>query len=163
MKDGNLVHGYANAAFANNESSHSTTGYVFKSFKGAITWRLWKQNLIVHSSTEAEYIALSEAAREAAAAWLHNLYLELGFHQPEPITIFGDNDGSREMANNPQFHKCTKHIEIRYHSIREQIQKRYICVEPIRDPDQTADILTKVLFKPKHKKCTAKLGIAYLA
>ena len=60
--DKNLIHSYADAAFANNENSHSTIGYVFKSFGGAITWGSRKQNLIAHSSMEAEYIALSEAA-----------------------------------------------------------------------------------------------------
>ena len=77
--------------------------------------------------------------------------------------IYRDNDGSRAMENNLQFHKWTKHIEIRYHSIREHIQEKHIQVEPIRDPDQTADVLTKALFKIKHKKCTTELGLSYLA
>ena len=76
--------------------------------------------------------------------------------------IYGDNDSSRAMANNPQFHKWTKHIEIGYKSI-EHIQEKHIQVEPIRDPDQTADILTKALFKIKHEKCTTKLSLSYSA
>ena len=60
LQGDNLVHGYANAAFANNENMHSTTGYIFTSYGGAITWGSKRQNLIAYSSTEAEYIVVSE-------------------------------------------------------------------------------------------------------
>jgi len=82
---------------------------------------------------QAEYVALSEASREAM--WLRYLYGELGFIQQEPILLLGDNDGSIAMAKNPQFHKRTKHVDIRWHWVRELVD--------CRDPQQTADILTK--------------------
>ena len=67
--------------------------------------------------------------------WLRYLYGELGFIQQEPILLLGDNDGSIAMAKNPQFHKRTKHVDIRWHWVRELVD--------CRDPQQTADILTK--------------------
>jgi len=70
--------------------------------------------------TEAEYVALSEATREAC--WLCSLFGELGYKQKLPIKIYGDNEGAVVMAKNPQFHQQAKHIEIEYHSIRQMIK-----------------------------------------
>ena len=93
QENSNLFYGYADAAYANTDDYKSTSGYVFIVGGGAITWR----------STEAEYVALSEAGREVC--WLRNLYEELGYMQESPNLIKGDNDGSIAMARNPQFHK----------------------------------------------------------
>jgi len=95
------------------------------------------------SSTEAEYVALSEASREAM--WLRHLFGELGFIQKEPILLLGDNDGSIAMAKNPEFHKCTKHVDIRWHWVRELVSDGLVNIVDCRDPEQTADILTKQL------------------
>ncbi len=95
--------GYTDAAYANTDDLKSTSGYVFITQGGAITWRSKKQSMIAMLSTKAKYVALSEAAREAS--WLRQLFSELGFKQEEPTLIQGDNDGSIAMARNPQFHK----------------------------------------------------------
>jgi hypothetical protein len=98
--DDNLFHGFADAAYANADDLKSTTGYVFLAAGGAaITWKSKKQTIIALSSTEAEYIALSEAGREAS--WLRNLYAELGFTQEHPTRIYGDNKGSIVLTHNP--------------------------------------------------------------
>src|SRR4029077_10296689 len=83
-------YGYSDAAFMNAEDRKSTTGYVFLAGNGAITWCSKRQSLQAQSSTEAEYVALSEAAREAS--WLRNLYSELGLlNHKKPMLIRGDN------------------------------------------------------------------------
>ena len=153
----NLLHGYADAAYANTDDYKSTSGYVFIAGGGAITWRSKKQTTIALSSTEAEYVALSEAGREAC--WLRNLYEELGFTQNSPTLIKGDNDGSIAMARNPQFHKQSKHIGIRWHWVRDLVQNNIIIIESCRDPDQTADVLTKPLARPKHQKHVIEMGL----
>ena len=117
-----------------------------------------KQSTITLSSTEAEYVALSEAGREAS--WLRSLYEELGFPQYNPTIIFGDNEGSMAMARNPQFHKKSKHIAHKWHWIREAIDQEVIRLESCRDPDQMADALTKALVCPKHKKHVTEMGLA---
>ena len=99
----NLFHGYADAAFANTNDHKSTTGYVFLGSGGAIMWKSKKQTVIMLSSTEAEYMALSEAGSEAT--WLRNLYGELRFPQIKPTIIKGDNNGSVVLTHNPQFHQ----------------------------------------------------------
>jgi hypothetical protein len=155
--DANLFYGYADAAYANVDDYKSTSGYVFLVGNGAITWSSKKQTTIALSSTEAEYVALAEAGREAC--WLRNLYDELGYTQAAPSLIMGDNDGSIAMARNPQFHKRSKHIATRWHWVRELVEHDVVTVESCRDPEQTADILTKPLPRPKHQKHTKEMGV----
>ena len=157
MDNPNIFFGFADAAYANHDDHKSTSGYVFLAAGGAITWKSKKQTTIALSSTQAEYVALSEAGREAC--WLRNLYEELGYHQERPTLIKGDNDGSISMAKNPQFHNRSKHIAIRWHWIRELVEENLINIENCRDPEQTADILTKALPRPKHKKHTSEMGM----
>jgi hypothetical protein len=107
LQNTNLFYGYADAAYADTDDYKSTSGYVFL-VGGAVMWRSKKQTTIVLSYTEAEYISLSEAGREAC--WLRSLYEELGYTQKIPNIIKRDNNGSIAMAQNPQFHKRAKHI-----------------------------------------------------
>jgi hypothetical protein len=153
----NIIYGFADAAFANQDDYRSTSAYVFLAAGGAITWRSKKLTMVAQSSTEAEYIALAEAAREAC--WLRDLLEELGYPQTHPTLIWGDNNGSIAMARNPQFHQRSKHIAIRWHFIRDLISKNTITIEECRDPEQTADILTKPLTRSKHNKHIAGMGM----
>jgi transposase InsO family protein len=157
-KEMNSFHGFSDAAYANADDCKSTSGYVFISGGGAITWRSKKQTTVALSSTEAEYVALSEAGREAC--WSRNLYEELGEEQKSPILIKGDNDGSIAMARNPQFHKRSKHINIRWHWVRDLNEQKVIEIKSCRDPEQTADVLTKALARPKHQRHVGEMGMA---
>jgi hypothetical protein len=158
LQGNNPFYGYADVAYANSEDYHSTSRYVFIVNVGAITWGSRKQTIITLSSTEAEYVTLSEATCEAK--WLAALYDELGYQANGPIKIFGDNNGSIAMATNPQFHKRSKHIAIRYHWIRQQIQDGLLQIHLCRDPQQTANILTKALTPEKHNRHVAGLGVS---
>ncbi|KAH8267064.1 hypothetical protein KR044_009178, partial [Drosophila immigrans] len=122
----------------------STTGYLFKIFESClISWNTMKQKSVAASSTEAEYMALFESAREAL--WLKSLINEIKLEINGPIDIFEDNQGCISIANNPTCHKRTKHIDIKYHFTREQIERKLICVKYISTDYQLADILTKPL------------------
>ena len=103
-------------------------------------------------------MALSEAGREAC--WLKSLYDELGYEQREPILIRGDNDGSIAMAKNPQFHKKSKHIATRWHWVRDLVEDKTIVIESCPNPQQTADVLTKALPRPKHQRHVQEMGLA---
>ena len=125
---------------------------------GAITWSSKKQVTKALSSTEAEYVAMSEAVREAC--WLHSLHSELGILQSEALTLLhGDNEGSIAMANNPVFHQRAKHIDICWHWVRDLVQDAIIEFISVHDPEQTADIFTKVLPRVKHNKHVKGLGL----
>jgi hypothetical protein len=153
-----LCHGYADTMYANTDDLKSMSGCVYMAAGGAVTWRSKKQATIALSSTEAEYVALSEAGQEAC--WLKNLYEELGYIPKEPILIRGDNDESIAMAKNPQFHKRLKHIAIRWHWVRDLVEDEIIQISSCRDPEQTADVLMKALQHPKHQKNVQEMGLA---
>jgi len=134
------------------------SGYVFLPNGGAITWGSKKQTTIALSSTEAEYVALSEAVHEAM--WLYQLYGELGYPQTDSILILGDNNGSIAMAKNPKFHKRSKHVDIRWHWVRDLVNDGYVNIVDCRDPEQTADVLTKALTKPKFTRHVNELSLS---
>jgi len=90
----------------------------------AIIWWSKKQTVVALSSTEAEYVALSEARREAC--WLRNLSEELRFPQDLLTELKGDNMGAIAMARNPQFHKHSKHIATKWHWIHDLVQYRIV-------------------------------------
>src|SRR6266850_2381147 len=153
----NLFHGYADAAYGNLDERRSTTGYVFITGKGAITWRSKRQPTVALSSTEAEYVALSESAREAC--WLRSLFGELGYKLVEATEIFSDNEGAVAMAKNPQFHQRAKHIEIKHHSIRQMVKRNKVKAQSCQGHRQTADVLTKALPHAKHKQHVSEMGM----
>jgi hypothetical protein len=136
------------------------SGYVFLASGGAITWKYKKQSIIALSTTESEYVALSETGCEAT--WLRNLYSEPGFPHTTPTTIEGDNEGSVSMTHNPQFHARSKHIALRHHWVRELVSDNVLDIHNICDSEQTADILTKALPKPNisgtHKRWASVPG-----
>jgi hypothetical protein len=122
----NVFIGYADADWGNDLSDRkSTTGYLFCVFESCtICWNTKKQNSVATSSAEAEYMALYESVKEAM--WLKSLMKSIDFEIKDPIIIFEDNNGCISIANNPTDHKRTKHIDIKYHFIREQIQQNTI-------------------------------------
>ena len=150
--------GYADATFTNKKDYKSTSNYVFIAQGGVIIWRSKKQATITLSSTKAEYVAISESACEAC--WLRSLYNELGFIQKDPTLIKGDSNGSIVIAKNPQFHKHTKHIVIRWHWVHDLVRNGILQIGTCRDKDQTIDILTKALPCPKHSQHTFEMGLS---
>ena len=133
------------------------TGYGFISAGGAITWGSKKQNIISLSTTEAEYVCLSDAAREAT--WLRNLYAEIGFPQKEPTLIYSDNLSALAIAENPHYHKRTKHFDIKHHYIRDQIDNKNMITKYLPTAQMTADIFTKALPKQAHELHMKSLGL----
>ena len=96
--------GYTDASYANADERKSILGYVFIASSGAITWSSKKQMAKALSSTEAEYVAMSEVVRETC--WLYSLHSELSILQTDvPTLLHGDNEGSLVMAKNPVFHQ----------------------------------------------------------
>jgi Reverse transcriptase (RNA-dependent DNA polymerase) len=149
--------GYTDAAFADRDDLKSTAGYVVIAAGSAITWKSGKEKVTAQSTTEAEYIALWEGGQEIA--WLRNLYRELGYSQSAPTIIYCDNTGAVAIAKNPLYHKRTKHIDTKYHWVREKVQAEIISAESCRTENQTADILTKPLAREKHVKHATEMGL----
>ena len=150
--------GYSDADWGGDLSTRkSTSGYLFKLCGGIVSWKTKKQPVIALSSTKAEYIALCSATQEAV--WLRRLLESIGFAQQEPTTTYEDNQGAIALSKNTKNHAQTKHIDIRYHYIREAIEKNNIMLEYCPTEQQTADILTKGLAKERFQKLRSMKGI----
>ena len=112
--------GYSDSDWGGSlDDRKSTTGFVFD-FSGPISWQSKRQPTVALSSTEAEYMALTQAAKEAL--WLQGLLSEFGIKKTRPTTILEDNQGCIALAKNPTSHARTKHIDIRHHFIRETLE-----------------------------------------
>ena len=98
----------------------STSGYMFRLSGAAISWRSKKQAYVALSTAEAEYIALASAAK--AAVWVRQLLTDLRSNQEEATRIYEDKESAICLAKNPQFHGRAKHIGIKYHFVREQVE-----------------------------------------
>jgi hypothetical protein len=150
--------GYSDADWAGDiETRRSTSGYVFLLNGGCISWRSKKQRTVALSSTEAEYMALSEATQEAV--WLKAFVTELGEDIGGALTVYEDNQGAIALAKNPEFHKRTKHIDIRYHFVREKVEDGQVVLEYCPTQDMLADLMTKPIAAAHFDALRTKLGI----
>lgn len=154
--DDNLV-GYADSDWGNSiDDRRSYTGFVFTLSGACISWESRKQRTVALSSTEAEYMALSDASKEV----LHLKKLLFDLHESvTTVTVFNDNQGARQLARNPVFHNRTKHIDVRYHFLREVVQNGEIDIRYMPTNRMPADFLTKALPGPKHNYCKSFLKI----
>ena len=126
--------GYSDADWGgDSDDRRSTSGFLFEIGGTAVTWRSKKQSCVALSTAEAEYMALTGAAQEAV--WLRELATELGAEPTKPTVIHEDNQSTIHMARNPQFHGRTKHIGIKYHYIREQVNNQRVELLPNREHD----------------------------
>ena len=151
--------GYADADWGSCiVDRRSYTGYVFTFGGGSISWDSRKQCTVALSTTEAEYMALTEGVKEAI--YLQGLIHELGMNELMRITVLGDNRSSLSLAKNSVLHAKTKHIDIRYHFIRHTLLRKDIDVQYVRN--QVADFLTKGLPRVKHEWCAKSAGLGYL-
>ena len=120
-----------------------------------ISWQSKKQRTVALSSCEAEYMALAEAAKEII--YIRSLCSAMEMHQQSPTTLFCDNQGAIAlMSERSKQHQRTKHIDVKYHFVREQ---KDIIIEYVNKKDNLADILTKSLSKLQHKHILQLLQI----
>ncbi|KAJ3014460.1 hypothetical protein NUW54_g1301 [Trametes sanguinea] len=136
----------------------SQTGYFLKLAGGVFSWQSRAQKTVAHSSTEAEYMAISDCSRQVV--WIRNLMSEIGY-QLGPIPIAGDNQGSLFMGSNPVTESRSKHIDIRYHAIREYIENKQIEVFFVDGSNNPADLFTKNLGHVKFTKFRGELGLEF--
>ena len=102
------------------------------------------------STTDAEYIAAIEAAKEVL--WMKNFLQELGMNQ-ENYNLFCDSQSAIHLAKNPSFHSRTKHIEVRYHWIRDVVSSKLLKLEKILTGKNGSDKMTKILPSEKLLVC----------
>ena len=138
------LHGMTDSDWA---TRHSTSGWVFMLSSAAISWGSKRQPCVALSSCEAEIIAASEAAKEAV--YLKRFATEMDMADESPLALHGDNQGSIDLAYNPEHHSRTKHIDRRHFYVRETVENNEIVVPYVRTDDNLADFFTKPLSAKK--------------
>ena len=121
-----------------------------------ICWQTKKQRTVARSSTEAEYMALSEATSEAM--WIRTWMKEVSDINVA-VQMYCDNQSAIALTKNDQFHQRTKHIDIRFHYVRERYAAGDIILKWVSTFDQQADLLTKMLGTKQFELLRDKLMI----
>jgi len=127
------------------DKRRSTTAYLFTLAKASVSWKSTLQSTMALSATEAEYMAITEAMKEAI--WLHELLKDLGVGQKQ-LEVYSDSQSAIHLAKNQVFHARTKHIDVRYHFVREILEEEEIVLQKIHTTKNPVDMLTKVLQGP---------------
>lgn len=121
-----------------------------------MTWQSRLQKCVALSTTEAEFIAITEACKELL--WLKKFLQELGLKQ-ERYVLHCDSQSAIHLSKNSSFHSRSKHIDVRYHWIRDVLNDKLLQLEKVHTDDNTSDMLTKALTKDKHEKCRLLAGM----
>jgi len=155
--DNSLV-GYSDSDWANDSTNHkSQGGHVILASNGAISWQSRKQSLIAMSTLEAEFIACSEASRDAK--WLLQMQKDSHKKDSPPLPINCDNQGALTLITTGIIKARTKHIDVCYHNSRDLHRRRIVNYSYVHTNENVADILTKALAKDKHEKFTKAMGL----
>ncbi|GJY00351.1 retrotransposon protein, putative, ty1-copia subclass [Tanacetum coccineum] len=152
---------YADASFqTDKDDTKSQTGYVFVLNGEAVDWKSAKQSTIAMSSIEVEYIAAADASMEVV--WMRKFIDGLEGVIPSnkrPMEMLCDNEPTIAIANDPGILKGARHFQMKYHYIREVIQKRKIFLKKVRTDDNVADPFTKPMPFNKHYEHAMAIGI----
>lgn len=153
--------GYSDADWGGSiEDRKSTSGYTFQWSGATISWSSKKQSCVALSTAEAEYVALSAAVQEAL--WIRQLLSDLMTGGVNQIQMMEDNQSAICMATNPRFHGRTKHIDLKYHFVRDHVKKGDVVINYCPTEDMVADILTKSLPAPRFQNLRRLLGVREL-
>lgn len=155
-KNGNAdLIGYSDADWAGDVSRRSTGGYVFMMAGAAISWSSKLQETVALSTMEAELISNCEAAKEAL--YLKQLLIDLNYEVKPTINILTDNQSTIKFIENGTINSRTKHLDIKYHFVREKYLKKLLSYNYTPSEHMIADIFTKAIGKITLQSCNDKL------
>lgn len=136
----------------------STSGQVFFLGKNLITWSSQKQRIVALSSCEAEYVAACAATCQGV--WLNSLLADMKGETPKSFKLMVDNKSAIELSKNPVHHDRSKHIDIKFHYIRDCMDAGKVQIDHVGTKDQLADLLTKALGRVQFIELRQRLGVA---
>jgi hypothetical protein len=152
------LQGYADADWAGSAMDQkSTSGCCFTLGSAMVSWCSRKQSFVAFSTTEAKYIVLCVAVREAV--WLCKLLVDLFDYEMDSTIIHCDNQSCVKLSENPVFHNKLKHIEIKYHYIRDMVHRKAVHVQYLSTHEQIAEVFTKPLARTKFGYFCERLGL----
>ena len=153
--------GFSDSNWANDTIyRRSTTGYFISFLGGTISWRSQRQKTVALSSTEAEYIALCSVNQ--VIIWLRSFLNEIGYNQINPSSIFADNQGAIAIAKNTSHKSRTRHIDIKFHFIKEKVSNNEVEIKYIASESNSSDILTKPTTKIVLLKHLEEIGLVVI-
>ena len=152
-----LLEGFTDSDMSGDvDSSRSTSGYVMTYSGGAVSWQSRLQKAVALSTTEAKYMAAVEAGKELI--WMRDFLSELGVKQEE-FLLHCDNQSAIHLAKNAAYHSRTKHIQRRYHWLRERVEENEFVLAKIHTDENGSDMLTKGLPMEKLVVCRQRTGL----
>src|SRR5664279_2548708 len=125
-------------------------------YSSAVSWRATLQSVVAQSTTEAEYMAIAEACKESV--WLKGLFAEL-CGDDTCINLFCDSQSAIYLTKDQMFHERTKHIDVKYHYVRDVVAKVKLKVCKINTHDNPADMMKKSVLVAKFELCSDLVGI----
>lgn len=149
--------GYTDAAYNVHHGARSQLAYAVKLADGLISWKSSKSRCVLLSSTEAEYVAISELGREMQA--IKNIYEALGVSLKLPMTIYEDNLPTIHLCVSDVYSNRSKHIDVKHHYIRELVNDGIVDIQHIDTKNQLADLLTKGLSPQVFFKFRNEMGM----
>ena len=157
-KESNLsLAGFSDSDWASNvDDRKSTTGGCFYVRANLVAWMNKKQNSVSLPVAEAEYIAVGSCCSQLL--WMKKVLTDYGISQ-DTVVVSCDNSSAIDISKNPIQHSKTKHIEIRYHFIRDLVERKIVCLEYIPTEQQNADIFTKPLDRSKFETLRQVIGV----
>ncbi|XP_038981679.1 secreted RxLR effector protein 161-like [Phoenix dactylifera] len=152
------VTGFSDSDYASDlDRRRSLTGYVFTPSGCAVSWKATLQPTVALSTTEAEYMALTEAAKEAI--WLRGLVQDLGLEQ-DRLDINCDSQSALHLARDQMYHERTKHVDVRYHFIRDLVENGDVRLQKIYTAHNPADMFTKPITAVKFRTFLNLIGVS---
>ena len=152
------VKAFSDADFAGDrDKRRSTSGCIILLANGPVLWCSKRQSVTAQSTAEAEYIAANVAAREAA--WMGYFLNDLGFPCANGINLYLDNTTAIAWAKDPMINNKTKHIEIKYHLVREKVERKQVNVIYVHTQFQIADLLKKNFNKQRFTFLRQAIGM----
>jgi hypothetical protein len=136
---------------------NSTSGYIFLFSSGAVSWLSKKQPIVTLSTTEAEFVAAAGCASQVV--WMRRVLNQLGHVQKKSTIVMCDNSSIIKLSNNPVMHGRSKHIDVRFHFLRELVNDGIIELLHCGTEEQTADIMTKPLKLESFHKFRSQMGM----
>lgn len=157
-----ILTGFSDSDLAGSlDDSKSTGGMAFYLDENLVTWVSQKQRCVALSSCEAEFMAATAAACQAI--WLQRVLGCIADIKPGPVILYVDNKSAVDLAQNPVFHGRSKHIDLRYHFIRDCVEKGLIIIRHVGTNEQRADIMTKAMAAAKFERMRDLLGVKRLS
>ena len=159
--DGELL-AFTNSDYAGDmEDRKSTFGYVFLMSSSVVSWCSKKQPIVTLSTTKAEFVAATICACQGV--WMKRILKELGYSDGGCTTVMCDNSSTIKLSKNPVMHGRSKHIDVRFHFLRNLTKEGTIELVHCGSQDQVADIMTKPLKLEDFQKLRKLLGVCEIS